>query len=165
MQYMQGDVYAQDQLLSTINQYDQKGVGADLNLNNWDPIRGTWDSIQITQNYGQPLYPGQPGQVEAPPPPVYGEPGYFNQAPPPYVNTGLFPQPYEPFYGRINIGRGGIRRPGISINLGFKPRSNRINSRVDCCSVSDQLVLSGVLLGCSCHHCPEHIGSSTISPV
>ena len=80
MYWMRGDVYAQDELLSEVNAYDRKGVGADLYLNNWDPYRGTWDNIQIVPPaygepvYGQPVY-GQPVYGQ----PVYGEPGHGNQ--------------------------------------------------------------------------------------
>ena len=44
---MRGDMYAQDQLLSEVNRFDRKGLGADIYMSNWDPARGTWDNIQL----------------------------------------------------------------------------------------------------------------------
>jgi hypothetical protein len=46
---MRGDIYAQDDLLNQVNAIERKGVGADLQLGNWDPIRGTWDNIAVVQ--------------------------------------------------------------------------------------------------------------------
>jgi hypothetical protein len=49
---MRGDMYAQDQLLNEVNSFDNKGIGGDLYLGNWDPQRGTWDNVQIYQPGG-----------------------------------------------------------------------------------------------------------------
>ena len=46
---LRGDMYAQDQLLDEVNRFENKGMGADLYLGNWDSGRGTWDNIQIYQ--------------------------------------------------------------------------------------------------------------------
>jgi hypothetical protein len=56
---MRGDIYAQDQLLSRVNQLEVKGVGADLNLGNWRPDLGTWENSVITPAPGDPTPPLQ----------------------------------------------------------------------------------------------------------
>jgi hypothetical protein len=56
---MRGDIYAQDQLLNRVNLLETKGVGADLNLGNWNPLRGTWDSITITPDPNDNVTPVQ----------------------------------------------------------------------------------------------------------
>jgi hypothetical protein len=53
---MRGDIYAQDKLLSEVNQIEKKGVGADIRLNGWNADRGTWDDVEIVQP-GQPSIP------------------------------------------------------------------------------------------------------------
>lgn len=59
---LRGDMYAQDELLSEVNQYERKGIGADIYLGNWNPARGTWDNIQVVQpgvgNYQIQTYDG-----------------------------------------------------------------------------------------------------------
>ena len=49
---IKGDRYAQDELLNQIYSADRKGTGADLQLKNWDPDRGTWDDIQVVPDDG-----------------------------------------------------------------------------------------------------------------
>lgn len=49
---LRGDMYAQDQLLSQVNRFDRKGFGADISLGPWDPVRGTWDNVQIVSRNG-----------------------------------------------------------------------------------------------------------------
>jgi hypothetical protein len=49
---MRGDRYAQDELLGEVNADELKGVGADIQLNGWNPERGTWDDIQIVPGDG-----------------------------------------------------------------------------------------------------------------
>ncbi len=56
---MRGDIYAQDHLLNRVNTLEVKGVGADLNLGPWDPIRGTWDNITITPDPADTITPVQ----------------------------------------------------------------------------------------------------------
>jgi hypothetical protein len=56
---MRGDIYAQNELLNQVNTLENKGVGADLNLGNWNPLRGTWDNITITPDPGDPITPVQ----------------------------------------------------------------------------------------------------------
>jgi hypothetical protein len=82
---MRGDMYAQDQLLNSVNRMDRKGMGADLYLGNWDPMRGTWDNIQV---YEQGV-----GSV---PIRTYG--GYYDQYP---LSIDI---------GPISIGVGGMIR-------------------------------------------------------
>jgi len=83
---MKGDMYAQDNLLNQVNQIEQKGVGADIQLGSWDPDRGTWDDVEITQPGVNPIpvstfsgygdaYPGDP--VDTTP----GDPGDGTDAP------------------------------------------------------------------------------------
>jgi hypothetical protein len=48
-------MYAQDDLLSEVNRLELKGVGADLHLGAWDPMRGTWDNIEVTQPGAAPI--------------------------------------------------------------------------------------------------------------
>ncbi len=54
---MRGDRYSQDELLSAVNVDDRKGVGADIQLGNWNPDNGTWDNINIVPNDGTPAIP------------------------------------------------------------------------------------------------------------
>jgi hypothetical protein len=54
---MKGDRYAQDELLSEVDSAETKGIGADIQLNSWDPDRGTWDDIEITPNDGSANIP------------------------------------------------------------------------------------------------------------
>lgn len=63
-----GDRYAQDHLLSEISRYESKGIGADLYLNNWNPVRGTWDTIDIVPNDGTPPIPMYTYDWNDPPP-------------------------------------------------------------------------------------------------
>ena len=57
---MRGDMYAQDQLLA--NTAEHPGIGAMLELNNWDPARGTWDDVEIQPASNDPE-PNIPIQV------------------------------------------------------------------------------------------------------
>lgn len=54
---LRGDMYAQDQLLYSINSKDLKGFGGDLVLDKWNPERGTWDDVRIRDNMGSPDIP------------------------------------------------------------------------------------------------------------
>ncbi len=52
---LRGDMYAQDQLLSEVNRYERKGIGADIYLGNWNPLRGTWDNINVVTPTGRAI--------------------------------------------------------------------------------------------------------------
>jgi len=52
---MKGDLYAQDELLHEIDQLEKKTVGADLQLKQWDPNRGTWGDVEIVQTGSPPI--------------------------------------------------------------------------------------------------------------
>jgi hypothetical protein len=65
---MKGDRYAQDELLSEVNGDDFKGIGADIQLNYWDPDRGTWDDIEVVPNDGSPSIPVTAYDYDDPPP-------------------------------------------------------------------------------------------------
>lgn len=49
---LKGDRYAQDDLLSAVYNSEQKSVGADLELNNWNQDNGTWDTVEVWPNNG-----------------------------------------------------------------------------------------------------------------
>jgi hypothetical protein len=51
---MKNDVYAQNELLSEINQEQNRQSGAYLYLNNWNPDRGTWDTVDVVTPRDQP---------------------------------------------------------------------------------------------------------------
>jgi hypothetical protein len=53
---MRGDLYAQDELISQVNQSERKGAGADIHLNAWNPGQGTWENVEVFQSGKPPVY-------------------------------------------------------------------------------------------------------------
>jgi hypothetical protein len=111
---MRGDLYAQDNLLNQVNQIEQKGVGADIQLGAWDPDRGTWDDVEITQPGAAPIqvstfsgygdaYPGDPVDT-TPDPGTPADPGDGTDTPVAQtyrIGDGMGGQPPNPDVSNI----------------------------------------------------------------
>jgi len=56
---MRGDIYGQNELLHEV-QTQQSGEGAQLYLGQWDPMRGSWDTIEVESPAPPPGYQPDP---------------------------------------------------------------------------------------------------------
>lgn len=56
---MRGDIYGQNELLHEV-QTQQSGEGAQLYLGQWDPMRGSWDTIEVESPAPPPGYQADP---------------------------------------------------------------------------------------------------------
>jgi hypothetical protein len=56
---MRGDLYGQNELLTEVHN-QQNGEGAQLYLGQWDPMRGTWDNMEVESPAPPPGYQPDP---------------------------------------------------------------------------------------------------------